>query len=74
MIGRRTPDWLLITALGGRLLLPVKQRQNCAGVVQISPSAMWPGSTKPGFAQGEPGIFYPTGQRLNSLAVKVHPI
>ncbi len=36
---------------------------NRAGLLQISPSATWPGLTKPGFAQGEPGIFYPTGQR-----------
>ncbi|CAG0928169.1 Leucine-, isoleucine-, valine-, threonine-, and alanine-binding protein [Thermoflexales bacterium] len=36
---------------------------NRAGVLQISPSATWPGLTKPGFAQGEPGIFYPTGKR-----------
>lgn len=35
---------------------------NRAGLLQISPSATWPGLTKPGFAQGEPGIFYPTGQ------------
>jgi len=32
-------------------------------LLQISSSATWPGLTKPGFAQGEPGIFYPTGQR-----------
>jgi branched-chain amino acid transport system substrate-binding protein len=36
---------------------------NRAGVLQISPSATWPGLTKPGFAQGEPGVFYPTGKR-----------
>ncbi len=36
---------------------------NRAGMLQISPSATWPGLTKPGFAQGEPGIFYPTGKR-----------
>ncbi len=36
---------------------------NRAGMVQVSPSATWPGLTKPGFAQGEPGIFYPTGKR-----------
>jgi len=36
---------------------------NRAGILQISPSATWPGLTKPGFAQGEPGIFYPTGKR-----------
>jgi branched-chain amino acid transport system substrate-binding protein len=36
---------------------------NRAGLLQISPSATWPGLTKPGFAQGEPGIFYPTGKR-----------
>lgn len=36
---------------------------NRAGIVQISPSTTWPGLTKPGFAQGEPAIFYPTGKR-----------
>src|SRR5512139_3827767 len=36
---------------------------NRAGLLQISPSATWPGLTKPGFAQGEPGVFYPTGKR-----------
>lgn len=36
---------------------------NHAGLLQISPSATWPGLTKPGFAQGEPGVFYPTGKR-----------
>lgn len=36
---------------------------NDAGLLQISPSATWPGLTKPGFAQGEPGVFYPTGKR-----------
>ncbi|MCS6836727.1 MAG: branched-chain amino acid ABC transporter substrate-binding protein [Anaerolineae bacterium] len=29
----------------------------------ISPSASWPGLTKPGFAPGEPGMHYPSGQR-----------
>ena len=36
---------------------------NKAGMLQISPSTTWPGLTKPGFAQGEPAIFYPTGKR-----------
>jgi branched-chain amino acid transport system substrate-binding protein len=45
---------------------------NRAGLLQISSSATWPGLTKPGFAQSEPGIFYPTGQLLNSWVVKVH--
>ncbi len=36
---------------------------NRAGIVQISPSTTWPGLTKVGFAQGEPGLFYPTGKR-----------
>jgi branched-chain amino acid transport system substrate-binding protein len=36
---------------------------NRAGLLQISPSATSPGLTKPGYAQGKPGIFYPTGQR-----------
>lgn len=36
---------------------------NAAGIVQISPSATWPGLTKTGFLPGEPGIFYPSGIR-----------
>lgn len=36
---------------------------NQAGLAQISPTASWPGLTKPGYAPGEPGIFYPTGKR-----------
>jgi branched-chain amino acid transport system substrate-binding protein len=36
---------------------------NQAGLAQISPSTTWPGLTKSGFAQGQPGIFYPTGRR-----------
>jgi branched-chain amino acid transport system substrate-binding protein len=43
-----------------KVSIPVLNR---AGMLQISPSATWPGLTKPGFAQGEPGIFYPTGKR-----------
>jgi branched-chain amino acid transport system substrate-binding protein len=34
---------------------------NKLGIVQISPSATWPGLTKTGFLPGEPGIFYPSG-------------
>ena len=36
---------------------------NNAGIVEISPSASWPGLTKPGYGPGEPGIYYPTGRR-----------
>lgn len=36
---------------------------NEAGIAQLSPTTTWPGLTKPGFAPGEPGIYYPTGQR-----------
>jgi branched-chain amino acid transport system substrate-binding protein len=36
---------------------------NAVTMVQISPSATWPGLTKPGFGPGEPGIYYPTGRR-----------
>ena len=43
-----------------KLSLPIN---NSAGMIQISPSTTWPGLTKPGFAQGEPAIFYPTGRR-----------
>ncbi|MBI5565646.1 MAG: branched-chain amino acid ABC transporter substrate-binding protein [Chloroflexi bacterium] len=43
-----------------KLSLPITNR---AGMIQISPSTTWPGLTKPGFAQGEPAVFYPTGRR-----------
>jgi branched-chain amino acid transport system substrate-binding protein len=36
---------------------------NQAGILQISPSASWPGLTKPGYGPSEPGVYYPTGQR-----------
>ncbi len=36
---------------------------NQAGILQLSPSATWPGLTKPGFSPGEPGVYYPTGRR-----------
>lgn len=36
---------------------------NQGGLVQISPGNTWPGLTRPGFAPGEPGVFYPTGIR-----------
>lgn len=36
---------------------------NQAGLVEVSPGNTWPGLTQPGFAPGEPGIFYPTGVR-----------
>ncbi|HZY41655.1 MAG TPA: branched-chain amino acid ABC transporter substrate-binding protein [Anaerolineae bacterium] len=59
-------DSLTVAYLGpmnsgaAKISLPLTNR---AGLVQISPSTTWPGLTKPGFAQGEPAIFYPTGQR-----------
>jgi branched-chain amino acid transport system substrate-binding protein len=43
-----------------KVSLPITNR---AGLLQISPTTTWPGLTKPGYAQGEPGIFYPTGVR-----------
>ncbi len=36
---------------------------NAVSMTEISPAASWPGLTKPGFNPGEPGIYYPTGQR-----------
>ena len=36
---------------------------NRAGIVTLSPSATWPGLTKPGFAPGAPGEFYPSGSQ-----------
>lgn len=59
-------DSLTVAYLGpmnsgaAKISLPLTNR---AGIVQISPSTTWPGLTKPGFAQGEPAIFYPTGRR-----------
>jgi branched-chain amino acid transport system substrate-binding protein len=59
-------DTLAVAYLGpmnsgaAKISLPLTDR---AGMIQISPSTTWPGLTKPGFAQGEPGIFYPTGRR-----------
>ena len=41
-----------------KLSMPILNKE---GIVQISPSATWPGLTKPGFLPGEPGVFYPTG-------------
>jgi len=43
-----------------KISIPILNRAN---IVQISPANTWPGLTKTGFAPGEPGIFYPTGQR-----------
>lgn len=36
---------------------------NEANIAQINPACTWPGLSKPGFGPGEPGIYYPTGQR-----------
>jgi len=36
---------------------------NSGNLTVISPTASWPGLTKPGFAVGEPGVHYPNGQR-----------
>jgi branched-chain amino acid transport system substrate-binding protein len=43
-----------------KISIPITNR---GGMLQISPSTTWPGLTKVGFAQGEPGIFFPTGRR-----------
>ncbi len=43
-----------------KVSLPITNR---GGLLQISPTTTWPGLTRPGYAQGEPGIFYPTGVR-----------
>ncbi len=45
---------------GSKISIPILNR---AGLAQISPTATYPGLTKPGFAAGEPGIYYPTGKR-----------
>ncbi len=52
-IGMASSDW----AKGA---IPVL---NQAGIAAISSTASWPGLTKPGYGAGEPGIYYPTGQR-----------
>jgi branched-chain amino acid transport system substrate-binding protein len=49
-----------IDSAAAKISLPIL---NQAGIVQISPSATWPGLTKAGYVQGEPGLFYPTGKR-----------
>lgn len=36
---------------------------NQAGVTQVSYSASWPGLTLAGFGAGEPGIYFPSGER-----------
>ena len=36
---------------------------NQASITQITPSATWPGLTKPGYGAGEPGIYYPAGKQ-----------
>jgi branched-chain amino acid transport system substrate-binding protein len=43
-----------------KISIPINNKANLA---QISVANTWPGLTKPGFASGEPGIFYPTGVR-----------
>lgn len=49
-----------LTSDQSRVAIPVL---NKASVTLISPSATWPGLTKPGYGPGEPGIYYPTGLR-----------
>jgi branched-chain amino acid transport system substrate-binding protein len=41
------------------LSLPITDR---AGLLQISPTATWPGLTEPGWNDGEPEKYYPTGK------------
>jgi len=59
-------DQSLVAVIGatssgvGRQLIPVL---NPLSLSLITPAATWPGLTKPGFAPGEPGIYYPTGRR-----------
>ena len=40
--------------------LPITNR---ARLLQLSPTATWPGLTLTGWNEGEPGIYYPTGER-----------
>ena len=44
----------------GKISMPILNR---AGILQVSPGNTWPGLTRPGFAPGEPGVFFPTGIR-----------
>jgi branched-chain amino acid transport system substrate-binding protein len=43
-----------------KISIPITNKFNIA---QVSVSNTWPGLTQPGFWEGEPGIFYPTGER-----------
>jgi len=43
-----------------KISIPITNKGELA---QLSVANTWPGLTKPGFAPGEPGIFYPTGIR-----------
>jgi branched-chain amino acid transport system substrate-binding protein len=43
-----------------KISLPIT---NKAGLFQGSPTTTWPGLTKPGWEEGEPSIYYPTGER-----------
>lgn len=43
-----------------KISLPITNR---AGLLHGSPTTTWPGLTEPGWEDGEPGIYYPTGQR-----------
>lgn len=43
-----------------KLTIPILNR---AGIAQFTTTATYAGLTKPGFAPGEPGVYYPTGRR-----------
>jgi branched-chain amino acid transport system substrate-binding protein len=43
-----------------KISLPIT---NKAGLLHGSPTTTWPGLTEPGWEDGEPGIYYPSGER-----------
>lgn len=43
-----------------KISLPIT---NKAGLLHSSPTTTWPGLTEPGWEEGEPGIYYPAGER-----------
>jgi len=66
VVGQMLPDEGVVAYIG--LYSSEEARQtilvaNAALLPIISPAASWPGLTKAGFAVGEPGVYYPNGQR-----------
>lgn len=49
-----------VTSAQSEVSIPIL---NQAGITQIGIDPSWPGLTRPGYGAGEPGKYYPTGQR-----------